>query len=165
MGIFVSIFGRQRKEFGNNLECEDYEEKGLITLEQLTEAIRSTDDEVEGKVLDFMIYYVFKRSESAERMKYRTLTSILDERLQAKERAQSAQRKSRPESSSPEKIKARNQGKQVAKQSEPSSSASDDKLLGENNLDLADYSEVEDAAEPDTIEDKIASGVAAAPQP
>ena len=51
----------------------------------------------------------------------------------------------------------------MAKQSEPSSSASDDKLLGENNLDLADYSEVEDAAEPDTIEDKIASGVAAAP--
>ena len=75
----------------------------------MSEAIISTDEEVEDKVLDYMLYYVFVRSESADRMAYKTLIAMLDEHLQARERAQSAQRKNRPESSSPEKIKARNQ--------------------------------------------------------
>jgi len=55
-----------------------------------------------------MLYYIFIRSQSADRMEYKTLITMLDEALAAKERAQSAQRKNRPESSSPEKIKARN---------------------------------------------------------
>ena len=133
----------------------------------MSEAIISTDEEVEDKVLDYMLYYVFVRSESADHMAYKTLIAMLDEHLQARERAQSAQRKNRPESSSPEKIKARNQGKQQAKPSEPSSSDSEGKQL-KNDLDLDDYSddlELQEAvAEPDAAEDKPASGAAAAPQ-
>ena len=80
--MFVSRFGRQRESFGTNLKCEDYEHEGLIALGELSEAITSTDEEVEDRVLDYMLYYVFVRSESAERMAYKTLTSMLDERPQ-----------------------------------------------------------------------------------
>ena len=90
------------------LQCEDYEEEGILTLSQVREAIVSCDEEVDDKVLDYMLYYVFIRSQSADRMEYKTLIQMIDEHLQARERVQSAQRKNRPESSSPEKIKARN---------------------------------------------------------
>ena len=166
--MVVDNFGRQRSAFVDSLQCEDYEEDGILKLGQVSEAIVSTDEEVEGKVLDYMLYYVFARSQSADRMEYKTLIGMLDEQLQARERAQSAQRKTRPESSSPEKIKARNPGKQQAPAGDPSSSDAENNGL-ENNLDLDDYSDDPDlgvgaGAGPDAAGEKPTSGAAAAPQ-
>lgn len=42
-------------------------------MEQVREVIVSCDEEVEDKVLDYMLFYVFTRSESAERMEYEKL--------------------------------------------------------------------------------------------
>lgn len=47
----------------------------------MREAIVSCDEEVEDKVLDYMLYYVFIRSQSADRMEYKTLITMLDEHL------------------------------------------------------------------------------------
>ena len=55
------------------LQCEDYEEEGILTLSQVREAIVSCDEEVDDKVLDYMLYYVFIRSQSADRMEYKTI--------------------------------------------------------------------------------------------
>ena len=46
---------------------------GILKLEQVREAIVSCDEEVEDKVLDYMLFYVFTKSQSADRMEYKTL--------------------------------------------------------------------------------------------
>ena len=46
------------------MEAEDFEEKGYLDLMALQDAITSTDEELEPRVLDYMLFYVFKRSES-----------------------------------------------------------------------------------------------------
>lgn len=55
--------------------------------------------------MDWMLYYVYSRSEHVEKMEYKVLISMLDEAVK-KERVQSAKR--RPESSNPEKLKQHN---------------------------------------------------------
>lgn len=59
--------------------------------------------------MDWMLYYVYSRSEHVEKMEYKVLISMLEEAVK-KERIQSAKR--RPESSNPEKLKQHNQNKQ-----------------------------------------------------
>ena len=51
----------------------DLIEEGILTLSQVREAIVSCDEEVDDKVLDYMLYYVFIRSQSADRMEYKTI--------------------------------------------------------------------------------------------
>jgi len=44
-----------------------------------------TDEELEPRVLDYMLFYVFKRSESHEKMKYSTLLDLLDSIIRERE--------------------------------------------------------------------------------
>ena len=71
--MVVDNFGRQRTNFVDMLQTEDLCEEGILKLEQVREVIVSCDEEVEDKVLDYMLFYVFTRSESAERMEYEKL--------------------------------------------------------------------------------------------
>ena len=125
--LVVENFGRFRETFVKMLRFEDYEEEGLLELSQLQEAINSANEELEPGVLDYMLYYVLVRSESPELMQYNLLIELLDNLIGQQSRAASAQRKNRPESSSPEKLKMRNpqkaaqssgQNKAVAKKAE-----------------------------------------------
>ena len=52
------------------MTSEDDEERGYLELKQLYEAIMETDEELEPRVLGYMLFYVFKRSESHEKMQY-----------------------------------------------------------------------------------------------
>jgi hypothetical protein len=74
----------------------------------LQESISTVVEELENSVLDYMLYYVLVRSESADKMQYKVLADLLDTLINSKTRVASAQRKNRPESSSPEKLKLRN---------------------------------------------------------
>ena len=76
--LYVENFGRFRETLSEALRCEDYEEEGLLELSQLQEAISTANEELENSVLDYMLYYVFVRSESAEKMKYKELVTLLD---------------------------------------------------------------------------------------
>ena len=58
--------------------CEDYESEGLLDLSQLQEAIVSVNEDLESSVIDYMLYYVLVRSESAELMQYNLLIELLD---------------------------------------------------------------------------------------
>ena len=106
--LVLENFGRFRDTLGEALGCEDYEEEGLLELSQLQEAISTVNEELESGVLDYMLYYVLVRSESSEKMQYKVLVDLLDVLINSKARVASAQRKNRPESSSPEKLKMRN---------------------------------------------------------
>ena len=74
------------------------------------EAISTVNEDLEPTVLNYMLYYVLVRSENAEQMQYKYLIELVDSLIEASkgQRAQSAIRKNRPESSSPDKIKMRN---------------------------------------------------------
>ena len=63
------------------------------------------DEDCNEHLLDWMLYYVYSRSEHVEKMEYKVLINMLEEATK-KERIQSAKR--RPESSNVEKLKQYN---------------------------------------------------------
>ena len=68
-------------------------------------------------LLDYILYYIYQRSESVEKMKYTSLFDLIEGKHQpVTAQAQlsvnsEAPSRKRPESSSPEKLKARNKDK------------------------------------------------------
>ena len=66
-------FGRQRSNLIDEFNDMDFETQGVLKLEEVKYAIVTCDEDVDPKVLDYMIYYVFTRSKSAERMEYNVL--------------------------------------------------------------------------------------------
>jgi len=116
-----------------------------------------------------MLYYVLVRSESPELMQYNLLVELLDNLIQTQSRAASAQRKNRPESSSPEKLKMRNpqktaqgSGKQTTS-NEPTNNKGDNNSEDNNEKESKDgdanqeeednYSDEEIANDPDDGDD------------
>lgn len=70
-------------------------------MTQVREAITSVEEDIDDHLMDWMLYYVYSRSEHVDRMEYKELVSMLEDALK-KDRAQN---KKRPESSTPGKIK------------------------------------------------------------
>jgi hypothetical protein len=52
------------------LKCEDYDSEGIIDLVTLKEAIVSFDEEADPHLVDYILFYVFARSKSPDRMEY-----------------------------------------------------------------------------------------------
>ena len=94
--------GRYRQSLEEYLGCEDYEQEGILDLTQLIEAIRGIEEDLDDHVLDYMLYYVYVRSDSVDKLEYRLLLGMLDEETRRKERAASA--KQRPESKHGDKV-------------------------------------------------------------
>lgn len=65
------------------------------------------DEEVDDHLMDWMLYYIYSRSDTVDRMEYQVLIRMLDDALK--------QQKKRPESSNHEKVKA-NQGPKMVEQ-------------------------------------------------
>lgn len=60
--MFVDNFGRQRSNLIDEFNDMDFETQGVLKLEEVKYAIVTCDEDVDPKVLDYMIYYVFTRS-------------------------------------------------------------------------------------------------------
>jgi hypothetical protein len=80
--MIVDRFGRSKQAFIDNLQCEDYEEEGILDLVQLREAISSFDEDLEETLLDYILYYVFIRSKSPDRMEYSVLIKLINDGLE-----------------------------------------------------------------------------------
>jgi hypothetical protein len=106
--LIVERFGRSKQSFIESLKCEDYDEEGMLDLVQLKEAIISYDEDLDDELIDYILFYVFARSQSPDRMEYKVLIKLINDGLEKQKRVQSANKKNRPESSSPEKLKLRN---------------------------------------------------------
>jgi len=102
----------------------------------LREAISSVDEDLNEDLMDYLLYYVFIRSESVEKMQYKNILEMLDSAVQAHTRTTSATKKNRPESSSPDKIKQRNP-KDAAKE-ESEDNYSDEMIENEDENEEAD---------------------------
>jgi len=84
-------------------------------------------------------------------MQYKQLIDLLDQLIQSQSRVASAQRKNRPESSSPEKLKMRNLQKASGSGKSGGKTAGLDK--DDDDEDEDDYSDEEIANDPDDGED------------
>ena len=67
-------------------------------MTQVREAIQSLDEDLDHHLMDWLLYYVYSRSEHVDRMEYKVLITMLDEAIK-KDRVAGAGKK-RPESSS-----------------------------------------------------------------
>ena len=85
--LVAEAFARCRGTLIDALQCEDYNEEGLLELTQLYESISSVNEDLEGNVLDYMLYYVFVRSQAPDRMDYKVLIEMLDQGTKLRERA------------------------------------------------------------------------------
>lgn len=94
--LVVQKLGRYRQSLEEYLGCEDYEQEGILDLTQLIEAIRGIEEDLDDHVLDYMLYYVYVRSDSVDKLEYKLLLGMLDEESRKRERTASA--KQRPES-------------------------------------------------------------------
>lgn len=94
----IEKFGKHRQALRDALACEDYEESGILELTQVREAIVSVEEDVDDHLMDWMLYYIYSRSDTVDRMEYQVLIRLLDDALK--------QQKKRPESSNHEKVKA-----------------------------------------------------------
>ena len=105
------------------------------------EAISTVNEDIDQSILNYMLYYVLIRSKDHEQMEYKNLITLLDSLIQSQSRSQSASRKNRPESSSPDKLKMRNPTKVVNDDKEGVKSSDDN------------YSDEEIANDPDENEE------------
>ena len=64
--LFFENFSRSKEALAESLKCEDYEEQGLLELSQLQEAIIAVNEELDHNIVDYMLYYVFMRSENPQ---------------------------------------------------------------------------------------------------
>ena len=93
------------------LELEDYEEEGSVPVGAFRESFSTLDIQMDDELLDFILYIVYQKSESLEKMRYSVLFELIDGKLPGLNSTASEGGRKRPESSSPEKLKARNKEK------------------------------------------------------
>ena len=77
--LAVEKFGRYRSTLVEALQCEDYDNKGVIDLTQLKEAISSVDEDLNEDLMDYLLYYVYIRSDSADLMQYKNIIQMLED--------------------------------------------------------------------------------------
>jgi hypothetical protein len=100
-----------RDTLKETLELEDYEEDGAIPYTALKEAFVTLELDLGEELLDFILYVLYQKSESLEKLRYPVLFDLLDGKLPGLNATSSEGGRKRPESSSPEKLKARNKEK------------------------------------------------------
>jgi len=61
------------------LSIEDYDDLGYLPLDAFKDAINSLDmKDLTPTMIDYLVFYVFSRSESIEKLKYNVIFEILE---------------------------------------------------------------------------------------
>ncbi len=112
------------------LSIEDYDDEGFIPLQAFKDSINSLElDQITAQMLDYMTFYVFTKSESVNKMNYKAIFDLLEEKALTSAAGDS---RKRPESSSPEKLKARNNKFQGASEAEKKHQEKEDEYEDDN---------------------------------
>lgn len=93
------------------LELEDYDEEGAIPASAFRESFVNLEIDIDDELMDFVLYVIYQKSESIDKLRYSVLFEMLDGKLPGLNATSSEGGRKRPESSSPEKLKARNKEK------------------------------------------------------
>jgi hypothetical protein len=73
INFVLEKFSKKRQTLSDALCCEDYEDTGILELSQVREAILSVDEDLDDHILDWMLFYVYSRSEHVDQMEYKVL--------------------------------------------------------------------------------------------
>ena len=65
----------------DTLQLEDYEEEGVITVSALKEAFQTLDIDIDEELMDYVLFVVYQKSESTERMNYLALFDLIDGKI------------------------------------------------------------------------------------
>jgi hypothetical protein len=57
---------------------EDYDDEGFIPIHSVKEAFTSLGIELEQDLLDYILYVLYQKSESADKLKYSILIDLID---------------------------------------------------------------------------------------
>ena len=74
--VVMETFSKCKETLIASLESEAI--GGTLNLEQLFEAIKAIDENCDDSVVDYMLYYVYVRSQDAENLEYKTLIEMLE---------------------------------------------------------------------------------------
>ena len=77
--VVLERFGPNMDLLIESLESEALD--GKLTLQYLYEALMSVDEEVDQSLIDFMLYYVYVRSEDAENLEVKVLVDLLTDTI------------------------------------------------------------------------------------
>ena len=81
INFVLEKFSKKRQTLSDALCCEDYEDTGILELSQVREAILSVDEDLDDHILDWMLFYVYSRSEHVDQMEYKVLIQMLDDAI------------------------------------------------------------------------------------
>lgn len=77
-------FGNAKSRLAEVLAEEDISNEGFIDLQSLKAAINGEYDNIDDQLMDYLLYCVFIRSESADKMQYKFIMNMLEESLSLK---------------------------------------------------------------------------------
>ena len=60
---------------------EDYEEEGMIDIVALKECFVTLDIDLDNVLMDYLLYVIYSKSESTDKMKYQILFDLIDGKL------------------------------------------------------------------------------------
>ncbi|CDW71575.1 UNKNOWN [Stylonychia lemnae] len=109
----TKLFQKCKGTLRDSLQLEDYEDDGTVPLSAFNEAFDNLDISIDKDLKDYLIFVIYQRSESLDKMNYPVLFDLIDGKIAAGQLSVGSNdgSRKRPESSSPEKLKARNKEK------------------------------------------------------
>lgn len=136
----IKLFSKVKGTLKDALESEDYDESGTLPHAAFESTFLDLELVLTPEQLEYLLFVVYQRSESLDKMKYNVLFDLLEGKLvqgQLSVGSQEGGSRKRPESSSPEKLKARNKEKynsneQPAKVAEKEAEDEEDQEYDEN---------------------------------
>lgn len=116
----VSLLSPYKDTLKETFQCEDYDDSGYLTAQTFLESLKSLQiDDLSPDLLDYLVYATYAKSDNhSHGLKYDSLFDLISSSGNAAGVTASGQKRSRPESSSPEKLKARNNNKATLSKNE-----------------------------------------------
>ena len=77
----VKLFGSCKGTLKETLQLEDYDEEGVLPLSGIKEAFETLDLEVDQELMDYLLYVMYQKSESLERLRYNLIFDLIEGKL------------------------------------------------------------------------------------
>ena len=83
-------FGKYKSTLYESLSCEDYEDEGTLDLIQFKEAVLGVEEDLDPHLLDYVMWYVYVRSDNELKLEYKVLMQLVKEHNSLGKRPQSS---------------------------------------------------------------------------
>ena len=77
----TKLFARCKETLRDTLQLEDYEDEGVVPYSAFDEAFSTLDLKLDKDAKDYLMYVIYKQSESTEKMKYSVLFDLIEGKL------------------------------------------------------------------------------------